>query len=129
MTRHPTGNSDTSRQLPTSIDLPKALELIRYVGCETHHQVRAALQMLIPYIETEQAATPKVEDTAHDFAAEGTCTSSSSIAHVDHAICSVVEMYVEKKLASRTKREKDSNKGRLEVGRKLKVIEDEVGLM
>jgi hypothetical protein len=126
LTRQPTSDSITSRQLSTPIDLSKALELIRFVGCETHHQVLEALRMLVPYIETEQAARLNDTDNVHDFAADETCIPNSFFSHIEIALCTVVEMYVEKKLASRTKKAKDSNKGRLEVGRKLEMIEDEV---
>jgi hypothetical protein len=127
LTRQPTSDSITSRQLPTPIDLSKALELIRFVGCETHHQVRAALRMLVPFIETEQAARLNDTDNTHDFPDDERSTLSSSFSHIEQALCSVVEMYVEKKLASRTKKAKDSNKGRLEVERKLEMVEKEVG--
>lgn len=130
LTEHITRSSAAASHCDNSIDLSKAFELIRFVGCETHHQLQAALQMLVPHLINEEATTQFENRPRHNvrnFAVDRTC-SPLSYRHpdVDHVLCSVVEMYAEKKLASRSKKKKDSEKGRHEVGRKLKIIENEV---
>ncbi|GHJ88628.1 hypothetical protein NliqN6_5030 [Naganishia liquefaciens] len=114
----------------TPADLFKALELIQFVGCQTQHQLIAALRMLIPLIDTELRTTQTERHRGslpHTFANEGTCSTPSFTAYhlqVDRVLNTVIEMYTERKISSRAKKKKASERGRHEVGQKLGMVED-----
>ena len=130
--RHATNRSSSCSRPFSPVDLFKALDLIKFVGCETHHQLIAALRLLVPHIENDQ--TTQIERhrgygmphlSSNDDTRSQLSVSSYQL-QVDQVLNSVVEMYTERKLASRAKKAKDSERGRFQVGQKLKVIEDEV---
>ena len=131
--RHTTNRSAASSRPFGPVDLFKALELIKFVGCETRHQLIAALRMLVPLIENDQTTTQierhrgySMPHLSSNIGTRSQLSVSSYQLQVDRVLNSVVEMYTERKLTSRAKKAKDSERGRLEVGQKLKVVEDEV---
>ena len=130
LVRHASSRSVMSSRAFTPADLFKALELIQFVGCQTQHQLIAALRMLIPLIDTEPRTTQTERHRGslpHTFANEGTCSTPSFTAYhlqVDRVLNTVIEMYTERKISSRAKKKKASERGRHEVGQKLGMVED-----
>lgn len=106
------------------------------MGCKTHHDLSGALRILLPYVERPSLRCSD-ESADWDTARETLETPLGSedtpvriIPSDPHAteriLIKVIEMYVEEKLASRAKKVRCTEKGRMEVGTKLKVLENEV---
>ncbi|KAJ9093797.1 hypothetical protein QFC19_008174 [Naganishia cerealis] len=115
-------------------DIRKTYDLIKFIGCETHHDMLVALRMLAPYLDTcaEQEQERRSYSSGTDKAIDGMLTDGSyPIRHLpagphvaEKTMCDVLDMYIAAKLARRRKT-KNPERERMEVGDKLRVLENE----
>lgn len=128
------GLMDTSSgRLQLLRDISRTHELIRFVGCKTHHDLSVALRMLSPYTEIPSVLHSRSPSLQQDSILATTTSDDNSVRHlpchpliVQDILSSVIELYVEEKLASRPKTIRNTERGRLEVARKLAILEIEV---
>lgn len=129
-------NTTSSFEYETVRDIQKTYELIKFIGCETHHDVLVALRMLTPYLNF----ISEHEDGHDSFgitAAEGLKLriegghairyKSADASAVNRVMSDVLDMYIAAKL-SRRKKGKKLEQVRMEVAEKLRVLEEEVSI-
>lgn len=127
---HGRQNDACSAQLEISRDIRKTYDLIKFVGCKTHHDLSVGLRMLSPFLSSPAAdASPSTSNRMLPIYTD----DDISIRHVppeprlsEEIVISVIEMYVKAKLASRPRATRNTERGRFEVGRKLQILEKEV---
>ncbi|KAJ9123967.1 hypothetical protein QFC22_000758 [Naganishia vaughanmartiniae] len=127
LNRTDTDSTTSSFGWETVRDIQKTYTLIKFSGCQTHHDMLVALRMLIPYQTTcseHEDRHVTYDNNAERGGGHPIRYKSADARVVEKVMADVLDLYIETKI-SRRKKAKNLKQGRMDVGEKLKVLEKE----